>query len=106
MLVPNFIARYDEIVKENMKLQGDLANPTDYESRDVVRSKYAMDWHFVRFTVAGENEGISAQLAEEERQKARATWTAAANEMTLMLRASMKELGRAPRLNSSHLGIS
>src|ERR1039458_6002694 len=92
MLVPNFIARYDEIVKENMKLQGDLANPTDYESRDVVRSKYARAWHFVPFTVAGENEGISAQLAKEERQKARATWTAAANEMTLMLRASMQEL--------------
>ena len=77
---------------ENKALQGDLASATDYESRDVVLSKYAMDWHFVRFTVAGENEGISAQLAEEERQKARATWTAAANEMTLVMRASMQEL--------------
>jgi len=91
-LVPAFIARYDEIVAANMKAQGDLANPTDYESRDVVRAKFAMDWHWVRFSVAGSLEGIDAQLYEEEKQKAKATWTAAANEMVTLVRATFIEI--------------
>ena len=91
-LIAAFIEKYDAMVKEAKSRLRELYNPADYQSSDVVRAQFAMDWQYVSFGVPGNLEGLNAEMFAREKSKAEAKWAEATEAVQDVLRANMKEL--------------
>lgn len=92
ILVERFLSKYETLRQDAETRLRTLYNPRDYPGVDVVRTRFYCDWQFITFGTPESLEGISAQLFEEEKNKAAAKWQSASEEITAVMRATLAEL--------------
>lgn len=103
-LIDLFIAFYDERTRESIARLGDLGNKLDYRSRDVVRSKFTMEWNWLEINVPEELKSIRAGLYLEEQEKLRKEFEGVAEAGKQILRSEFTQL--VDRAVDSLLGVS
>lgn len=99
-LVEAFVAEYQgdpangvkslpEQISEELRSQ---FNAMDYPPAEIVRQAFSYRWEYVSFDVPGRLATISKAIFEQEREKAAAKLTAAADDVRLVLREGMLTL--------------
>jgi hypothetical protein len=91
-LVQAFLAVYEaQKADAEERLKG-LYNPADYPSLARVEATFTFEWAWVSFATPGRLKEISADFFKAEQDKAAKQWTAATEEITLLLRSTASEL--------------
>jgi hypothetical protein len=67
-------------------------NPADYPSVAVVRSRFYLTWQYLTFSTPGKLKEISQDFFKQEQAKAASQWQQATEEITLLLRANLKDM--------------
>lgn len=91
-LIPRFLDRYNESVKEAQRRLGPLFRAEDYPTRDRVREEFSDE---VRYFTLGEAQGLSrinAEIFEREKEKNAQQWASVLDESRAVLRAEVSEL--------------
>jgi len=91
-LVEAFLAVYEVRKAEAQERLKDLADPADYPSLAAVRNSFYFSWQYVSFSVPGKLKSISAEFFHQEQLKAQKQWQEATEEVTSVLRSSLKDL--------------
>lgn len=91
-LIDNFIARYDDIIKECMLLLKDQANPQDYLTKEQVRNRFQFTWRYVDYGVSGLLTTINKDIARRESDKIRADAVEASEAIRTMMRKTFQDL--------------
>ena len=91
-LVEAFIAAYPGLLEKASAQLGSLYNANDYPTVEQVRAKFSFGWQIVTFEVPESLKEISEAAFNEEKQKQEATFKAAAEEITALMRQTMFDL--------------
>ena len=91
-LVESFLNAYPRLCQEAAGRLRTLYNPADYPPVDEVRSHFTFNWQYVSYGVPDQLREISAQIFQEEREKAVVTMSEACSEIQQVMRASLLEL--------------
>lgn len=91
-LVDIFLLAYDDLCRDAEERLRGVYRAADYPSVDEVRAKFTFSWHYWKFGVPGELEGMSKEIFDRERDKQAALMRDAAEEIKAVMRGTMAEL--------------
>lgn len=91
-LVKLFLDAYPGRVAEVAAPLGELYNPLDYPSVEIVAQAFRFEWQYVDFGVPGRLKAISATMFEQEMQKAQQRVALVEDGCKVALRERMQEL--------------
>jgi hypothetical protein len=89
ILVEEFLAIYPQQVKEAQLALGPQFRPSDYPDVESLRRRFYWSSQWITFNVP---EGLPERIREQEKAKAENMWESAAEQITLALRESFREL--------------
>lgn len=92
VLVETFLKAYKERKSEAEVRLKTLYNSDDYPSIGRVRAAFTFEWSWVSFSTPGKLKEISHDFFKAEQEKAATKWAQATDEITLLLRAQLKDL--------------
>jgi hypothetical protein len=84
--------RWTEIVAEQAVTLGPLFRAADYKTADEVRAAFGIDWDYVRFDAPENLETVSRALFESSRDRWDRRFSAAYDEVRLVLRETLRQL--------------
>ncbi len=91
-LVEQFLRVYPSLCRQiSMRLRT-LYNPADYPPVDYVRSKFTLDWTYLRFGVPDELREVSPRIFAIERNKAAQRLAEASAEIQQVLRTTLAQM--------------
>jgi hypothetical protein len=91
-LVEAFLKTYkDHKAQAELRLKG-LYQAADYPSASRVRACFIFEWTWLTFSTPSRLKEISAEFFAQEQAKAATHWQQATDEITLLLRSSLKDL--------------
>jgi hypothetical protein len=91
-LVEQFLLVYPNLCRQiSMRLRT-LYNPADYPPADYVRSKFTLDWSYLRFGVPDELREVSPRIFAIERNKAAQRLAEASAEIQQVLRSTLAQM--------------
>ena len=97
-LVNKFLQEYPDLCKDIAKrLTKKYYNPADYPAVEDVAAQFRMSWRIFRFGVPEALAEVDPTIFEEERQKAAADVSRAAEEIKALMRAEALQLVRSLR---------
>lgn len=91
-LIQAFLEAYPKALSEAKEALGGLFDARDYLPVPEMARRFSMTWRYFTFDTPESLSEISAELWEEEREKAAKNWEAAQEEIRVALRASMADL--------------
>lgn len=85
-LISKFSDVYEELKQEDKSRLGDLWLAKDYPPIDAVLEEFEMRWAWIDIGTSGKLQKISADIQQEEKAKATASWKATLEELRQSLR--------------------
>jgi hypothetical protein len=92
ILVQSFLATYPEKRAQAASRLGPLFNPRDYPASESLQDAFEITTQYLTFGVPGTLRTVSKALLEREQEKATQRIAAVADEITQVLRLSLKDL--------------
>ena len=92
VLIPAFLAVYDQQRQEAEQHLRGIYNAADYPPRGVVAASFVFEWQYITFATPGKLKEISADFFEREKAKAAEKWSQATEQAKILLRVQMKDL--------------
>src|SRR5207302_2361845 len=91
-LVHAFLSAYPGLCQDAARRLRGLYNPADYPPVEDVAREFGFSWQYVSFGVPDQLKAISAEVWEQEREKAAQRMADASAEIQVVLRESMAKL--------------
>src|SRR5438876_1578205 len=91
-LVNAFLSAYPSLCQDAARRLRGLYNPADYPPVEDVAREFGFSWQYVSFGVPDQLKAISAEVWEQEREKAAQRMAEASAEIQTVLRESMAKL--------------